>query len=131
MPRYVVQLATDALNDRAKAVKGSRILALGVAYKAGVGDIRDSPALEIIEALLARGAQLDYADPRVPQIQVGGQVLKSVAWKQADLSAYDLVVLLTAHPEFDPARLVREAQLLLDTRNATGALGDFRHVIRI
>ena len=131
MPRYVVQLATDALNDQGRAVKGSRILALGVAYKAGVGDIRDSPALEIIEALLARGARLDYADPRVPQIQVGGHLLKSVAWAQADLGAYDLVVLLTAHPEFDPARLVREARLVLDTRNATGALGDVRHVIRI
>jgi UDP-N-acetyl-D-glucosamine dehydrogenase len=131
MPRYVVQLAIDALNDRARAVNGSRILALGVAYKAGVGDIRDSPALEIIEALLARGAQLDYADPRVPQIEVGGHLLKSVAWTQIDLAAYDLVVLLTAHPEFDPARLVREARLVLDTRNATGPLGDVRHVIRI
>jgi UDP-N-acetyl-D-glucosamine dehydrogenase len=131
MPRYVVQLATDALNDRAKAVKGSRILALGVAYKAGVADIRDSPALEIIEDLLARGAQLEYADPRVPQIQVGGHLLKSVSWAQADLSVYDLVVLLTAHPEFEPARLVRDARLVLDTRNATGALGDFGHVIKI
>jgi UDP-N-acetyl-D-glucosamine dehydrogenase len=131
MPRYVVQLATEALNDRSKAVRGSRILALGVAYKAGVGDIRDSPALEIIADLLARGARLDYADPRVPQIQVGGQLLKSVAWAQADLSAYDLVVVLTAHPEFEPARLVQDARLVLDTRNATGALGAFRHVITI
>jgi UDP-N-acetyl-D-glucosamine dehydrogenase len=131
MPRYVVQLAADALNDQAKAVRGARILALGVAYKAGVGDIRDSPALEIIEDFLARGAHLEYADPRVPQIQVGGQLLKSVAWAQADLSAYDLVVLLTAHPEFEPARLVRDARLVLDTRNATGALGDVHHVIKI
>jgi UDP-N-acetyl-D-glucosamine dehydrogenase len=131
MPRYVVQLATDALNDRAKAVRGSRVLVLGVAYKAGVGDIRDSPALEIVEALLARGARLDYADPRVPQIQVGGHLLKSVAWSQADLAGYDLVVLLTAHAEFDPGRLVREARLVLDTRNATGALGEFPHVVRI
>lgn len=131
MPRYVVRLAADALNDQAKAVRGSRILALGVAYKAGVGDIRDSPALEIIEDFLARGAHLEYADPRVPQIQVGGQLLKSVAWAQADLAAYDLVVLLTAHPEFEPARLVRDARLVLDTRNATGALGDVRHVIKI
>jgi UDP-N-acetyl-D-mannosaminuronate dehydrogenase len=67
----------------------------------------------------------------VPQIQVGGQLLKSVAWAQADLSAYDLVVLLTAHPEFEAARLVRDARLVLDTRNATGALGDVRHVIKI
>ena len=94
----------ERLKSRSATVgKGSRILALGVAYKAGVGDIRDSPALEIIEDLLARGAQLEYADPRVPQIQVGGHLLKSVAWAQADLSAYDLVVLLTAHPEFERA----------------------------
>jgi UDP-N-acetyl-D-glucosamine dehydrogenase len=131
MPRYVVQLVTDALNDRTKPVKGSRILALGVAYKAGVGDIRDSPALEIIEALQARGAHVDYADPRVAQIQVGGHLLKSVAWEQAKLDAYDLVLLLTAHAEFDPQRLVREAPLVVDTRNATGSLGEFRHVIRI
>ena len=131
MPRYVVQLVTDALNERAKPVKGSRILALGVAYKAGVGDIRDSPALEIIEALQTRGALLDYADPRVAQVQVGGHLLKSVVWEQADLAAYDLVLLLTAHPEFDPQRLVADARLVVDTRNATGSLGEFRHVVRI
>jgi UDP-N-acetyl-D-glucosamine dehydrogenase len=131
MPQYVVQLVTDALNDRTRAVKGSRILALGVAYKAGVGDIRDSPALQIIEALQARGAHVEYADPRVPQVQVGGHLLKSVAWEQADLAAYDLVLLLTAHAEFDPRRLIGEARLVVDTRNATGALGEFRHVIRI
>ena len=131
MPRYVVELVNDALNEQSRSVKGSRILALGVAYKAGVGDIRDSPALEIIEALQARGAQVDYADPRVAQIQVGGHLLKAVAWEQADLAAYDLVLLLTAHPEFDPRRLVAEARLVVDTRNATGALGAHRHVIRI
>ena len=91
-------------------------------YDLGLGEAK---------ALLARGVQLEYADPRVPQIQVGGQLLKSVAWAQADLTAYDLVVLLTAHPEFEPARPVRDARLVLDTRNATGAQGDFRHVIKI
>jgi UDP-N-acetyl-D-glucosamine dehydrogenase len=131
MPRYVVELVAHALNEQVKAVKGSPILVLGVAYKAGVGDIRDSPALEIIEHLLARGAQLEYADPRVPRIEVGGHPLESVDWTKADLSAYDLVMLLTAHPEFEPARLVREARLVLDTRNTTGPLGEFRHVIRI
>ena len=76
MPRYVVELVRDALNEQTRAVKGSRILALGVAYKAGVGDIRDSPALEMIESLLALGAHVDYADPRVPQITVGGHRLE-------------------------------------------------------
>jgi UDP-N-acetyl-D-glucosamine dehydrogenase len=131
MPRYVVELVNDALNEQSRSVKGSRILALGVAYKAGVGDIRDSPALEIIEALQARGAQVDYADPRVAQVEVGGHLLKAVAWEQADLAAYDLVLLLTAHAEFDPRRLVAEARLVVDTRNATGPLGAYRHVIRI
>jgi UDP-N-acetyl-D-glucosamine dehydrogenase len=131
MPQYVVQLVTDALNDRTKPVKGSRILVLGIAYKAGVGDIRDSPALQILEALQARGAHVDYSDPRVAQVQVGGHLLKSVAWEQADLAAYDLVLLLTAHPEFDPGRLVGEARLVVDTRNATGPLGELGHVIRI
>jgi len=131
MPDYVVQLVVDALNDQTKSVRSSRILALGVAYKAGVGDIRDSPSLLIIEALQARGAHVDYVDPRVPQIQVSGHVLKSATWEQVDLATYDLVLVLTAHAEFDPQRLVREARLVVDTRNATGALGTFRHVIRI
>jgi UDP-N-acetyl-D-glucosamine dehydrogenase len=131
MPRYVVELVNDALNEQSRSVKGSRILALGVAYKAGVGDTRDSPALEIIEALQMRGAHVDYADPRVAQVTVGDQLLKAVAWEQVDLTAYDLVLLLTAHPEFDPRRLVAEARLVVDTRNATGPLGAHRHVIRI
>jgi UDP-N-acetyl-D-glucosamine dehydrogenase len=131
MPRYVVELVRDALNEQTRAVKGSRILALGVAYKAGVGDIRDSPALEIIESLLTLGAHVDYADPRVPQVTVGAHPLKAVAWEDADLGAYDLVLLLTAHAEFDPRRLVAEAQLVVDTRNATGALGELPHMVRL
>jgi len=131
MPRYVVELVRDALNEQTRAVKGSRILALGVAYKAGVGDIRDSPALEIIESLQSLGAHVDYADPRVPQVTVGGHLLKAVAWEQADLGAYDLVLLLTAHAEFDPQRLVSDARLVVDTRNATGALGALPHVVRL
>jgi UDP-N-acetyl-D-glucosamine dehydrogenase len=131
MPRYVVELVRDALNEQMRAVKGSRILALGVAYKAGVGDVRDSPALEIIESLQTLGAHVDYADPRVPQVTVGAHRLKAVAWAEADLGAYDLVLLLTAHPEFEPQRLVSEARLVVDTRNATGGLGEFRHVVRL
>ncbi len=112
MPRYVVELVRDALNEQTRAVKGSRILALGVAYKAGVGDVRDSPALEIIEALENLGAHVDYADPRVPQVTVGAHRLKAVAWADAE-------------------RLVSEARLVVDTRNATGGLGEFRHVVRL
>jgi UDP-N-acetyl-D-glucosamine dehydrogenase len=131
MPAYVVQLVTDALNDRGRPVRGSKILALGVAYKAGVGDTRDSPALEILEALLAKGAQLTYADPHVPRVLVGGRELAAVPWERADLRGQDLVLILTAHPGFEYARVVAEAPLVLDTRNATGPLGPRPNVIRL
>jgi len=131
MPAYVVQLAAEALNERGQAVKGSRVLVLGVAYKAGVGDVRDSPALEIIDALLTRGARVEYADPHVPQVQVGSHQLAALPWARAELAAYDLVLVLTAHHEFDARRLVSEARLVLDTRNVTGQLGAHPHVIRL
>jgi UDP-N-acetyl-D-glucosamine dehydrogenase len=130
MPGYTVQLAIDALNDLGRPLKGSRLLVLGVAYKAGVGDVRDSPAVEIIDALVLRGARVDYADPHVPTLTVGSRSLTAVDWA-ASLAAYDLVLVLTAHREFDPVRLVREARLVLDTRNLTGPLGAQPHVIRL
>jgi UDP-N-acetyl-D-glucosamine dehydrogenase len=86
---------------------------------------------EIIESHQTLGAHVEYADPRVPQVTVGGHRLKAVDWAEADLAAYDLVLLLTAHAEFEPQRLVSEARLVLDTRNATGGLGEFRHVVRL
>jgi len=130
MPGYTVQLATDALNDLGRPLKGSRLLVLGVAYKAGVGDVRDSPAVEIIDALVLRGARVDYADPHVPTLTVGSRSLTAVDWTAA-LGSYDLVLVLTAHREFDPVLLVREARLVLDTRNLTGPLGAQPHVIRL
>ena len=130
MPGYTLQLAIDALNDLGRPLKGSRLLVLGVAYKAGVGDVRDSPAVEIIDALALRGARVDYADPHVPTLTVGSRSLTAVDWA-ASLGAYDLVLILTAHREFDPVRLVREARLVLDTRNLTGPLGAQPHVIRL
>jgi UDP-N-acetyl-D-glucosamine dehydrogenase len=130
MPGYTVQLATDALNDLGRPLKGSRLLVLGVAYKAEVGDVRDSPAVEIIDALVLRGARVDYADPHVPTLTVGSRSLTAVDWTAA-LGSYDLVLVLTAHREFDPVRLVREARLVLDTRNLTGPLGAQPHVIRL
>jgi UDP-N-acetyl-D-mannosaminuronate dehydrogenase len=86
---------------------------------------------EMIESFQTLGAHVEYADPRVPQVTVGGHRLKAVDWAEADLAAYDLVLLLTAHAEFEPRRLVSEARLVVDTRNATGGLGEFRHVVRL
>ncbi len=132
MPAYVVQLVADALNDRKKPVRGSRILTLGVAYKAGVGDVRESPAMEILELLRAKGAEVAYVDPHVPEFGLGRERLISRSWETTDLGAWDLVLILTNHPQFDPKRIVREASLVLDTRNATGSQpGPLPHVIRL
>ena len=131
MPAYVVQMVTDALNDKGRAVRGAKILALGVAYKAGVGDVRDSPAIEIIETLLARGAQVAYVDPHVPRLTVGGHRLMAVPWESANFASQDLVLILTNHPEFDWKRVAAEALLVVDTRNATGSFGPRPNIIRL
>lgn len=132
MPAYIVQLVADALNDRGKPVRGSSVLVLGVAYKPGVGDTRESPAVEIMELLRARGAKVAYVDPHVPEFALGPERLTSLAWETVDLAAWDLVLILTNHPEFDAKRVIREAALVLDTRNATGGQpGPFSHVIRL
>ena len=131
MPGYVVQMLTDALNDRSRAVRGARVLVLGVAYKPNVADTRDSPALEIIDTLLAKGARLGYHDPHVPALTVNTTALQAVAWPAADLGDYDAVLVLTAHAGYDWPALVRGARLVIDTRNATGALGPVPNVIRL
>ncbi|MBI3625212.1 MAG: nucleotide sugar dehydrogenase [Candidatus Rokubacteria bacterium] len=131
MPTYVVQMVADALNEKGRAVRGAKILALGVAYKAGVGDVRESPALEILEALLARGAQVSYVDPHVPRLTLGERRLAAVPWQGANFASQDLVLILTNHPEFDVRRVAGEASLVVDTRNATGFLGPRPNVIRL
>ncbi|MBI4589274.1 MAG: nucleotide sugar dehydrogenase [Candidatus Rokubacteria bacterium] len=131
MPTYVVQMVVDALNEKGRAVRGAKILALGVAYKAGVADVRESPAVEILETLLAKGAQVSYADPHVPTLTIGDRRLASLPWGSVDLPSQDLVLILTNHAEFDLKRVAAEAPLVLDTRNATGFLGPRPNVIRL
>jgi UDP-N-acetyl-D-glucosamine dehydrogenase len=120
MPAYVVQIVTDALNERGKALRGAKVLVLGVAYKAGVGDTRESPALEIMELLLTKGAQVAFTDPHVPTLALNGRSLTAVPWVAVDLPSRDLVLILTNHPEFDYEQVVRDSVLVVDTRNATG-----------
>jgi len=122
MPRFVLGLTAEALNARGKAVNGSRILILGVAYKRGVGDIRESPALEIIEELLRRGAHVRYADPYVPRLSLPHGQLLAVPPSADLLRQSDAVVIVTDHAEFDYRRIVTEAALIVDTRNATRGL---------
>jgi UDP-N-acetyl-D-glucosamine dehydrogenase len=129
MPAYVVQLVADALNDRARPVRGARVLILGVAYKPNVADTRDSPALEIIDMLRMKGAVLGYHDPHVAAIVVNGARLESVpAVRPAE---HDVVLILTAHDGYDWRAIVEAAPLVIDTRNATGGLGAPRNVIRL
>jgi len=119
MPAYVVDATVEALNGRRRCLNGARIMALGVAYKRGVGDIRESPALEILKRLRDKGADVSYADPRVPSIVLDGTPLKSIAPTAEALAAADCVLILTDHPEFDYRQVVELASLVIDTRNAT------------
>ena len=129
MPGYVVQMVTDALNDRARAVRGAHVLVLGVAYKPNVSDTRDSPALEIIGTLLVKGARVAYHDPHVPAITVNGVTLESRPDVRAE--EYDLVLVLTAHAGYDWATIVSAAPVIIDTRNATAGVPDAGRVIRL
>lgn len=121
MPRYVVGRVGLALNDVGKAVKGSRIGILGIAYKKDVDDTRESPALEIMELLGAQGAVVSYCDPHVPALRGGRHHAISMdghALSEAWLNAQDCVVLVTDHSAFDMPFITRHARLLVDTRNA-------------
>jgi UDP-N-acetyl-D-glucosamine dehydrogenase len=119
MPDYVVDVTAEALNHRRRCLNGARIVALGVAYKRGVGDIRESPALEVLQKLREKGADVSYADPRVPSVSLGGSLMKAIEITPDVLAASDCVVILTDHPEFDYAQVVQLAPVVVDTRNAT------------
>ncbi|PYM67452.1 MAG: UDP-N-acetyl-D-glucosamine dehydrogenase [Candidatus Rokuibacteriota bacterium] len=132
MPGHVVRLVAEALNDVGRALKGARVLVLGVAYKRGVGDTRESPAFEVISALRTRGAVVTYTDPYVPTLRVGETDLKAVELTREALQEADCVLILTNHPEFDYDVVASEARLIVDTRQAipTTAGGNAR-VVRL
>jgi UDP-N-acetyl-D-glucosamine dehydrogenase len=131
MPVYVVQMVVDALNDRVQALRDARILVLGVAYKPNVADTRDSPALEIIDILAAKGARVAYHDPHVPSVAVRGVKFDSIPWPAADLGAWDVVLILTPHADYDWPAIVQHARLVIDTRNATASVGPAPNVMRL
>lgn len=119
MPGHVVRLIVDALNQRKRCLNGAKILALGVAYKRGVGDIRESPALQVIASLMSMGAELNYADPYVPVIEVKGVRLLAQELTDAEMKAADCILILTDHADFDYQKIVESGSLVVDTRNAT------------
>ena len=122
MPRYVVGKVMEALNERGKALKGSRVLVLGLAYKRDVDDMRESPSLELIELLQEKGAKVDYNDPHIPKapktrehdLRMDSRKLTAKA-----LAGYDAVLISTDHTAYDYQFIVDHAQLVVDTRNAT------------
>jgi UDP-N-acetyl-D-glucosamine dehydrogenase len=117
MPMYVVQKVGDALNDAGKPIKGSKILLLGVAYKANVHDTRESPSFEVMRQLLLRGGDVSYCDPWVPEFELDGVLHSSVEWSAERVAGADCVVLLTQHGEFLEQPLWDRAALIVDTRN--------------
>ncbi len=120
MPYFCLEKAERALNDAGKPVRGARVLVLGVSYKSGVGDIRESPALKIIRLLQARGADVSYHDPHVPEL--GELGLRSSPLPAAADGA-DLALIVTAHPSVDHRDVTERAQLTLDLRGVTRGLG--------
>lgn len=117
MPSYVVQRVVSALNGEKRAVNGSRLLVYGMAYKANVSDVRESPALTIVHELQGLGAEVEYMDPYVPEVDEDGVRLSAVA-DDRSFSDYDAVIIVTNHDALDKERLLREARLIVDTRDA-------------
>ena len=115
-PAYCVTRIERALNDAGRSVRGSKILILGASYKAGVGDMRESPALKIIRMLRERGGEVSYHDPHVPRLRQLG--LESVDL-DAGIAGADLAAIVTAHPELDYPALVESASLMIDFRGVT------------
>ncbi len=136
MPAYVVEKTARALNDDGKALKGARVLVLGLAYKANIDDDRESPSYEILEILRERGALVDYCDPFFPVARKGRKhdfALRSVACSAETFGGYDAVVVSTAHDAFKRADLYRSVKLIVDTRNAVAPLfpdGDRPRIVK-
>jgi UDP-N-acetyl-D-glucosamine dehydrogenase len=118
MPKHVVNLTALALNGRKKAINGSRVLVVGVAYKPAIDDIRESPALDIIELLNKAGAEVSWYDPHVPALPAGIHGKQLTDWSKAGLAGYDVAVIVTPHPSVDHKVLLGAGPLVVDTRNA-------------
>jgi UDP-N-acetyl-D-glucosamine dehydrogenase len=118
MPEHVCALVAEALNEQSRSVKGSRVLVAGVTYKKDVDDVRESPALDILNLLQSRGASVSYSDPFVPELALDGATLRSVELIAAARFS-DVVVIVTDHSSFPYRELVEAARVVVDTRNAT------------
>ena len=133
MPHHVVEKIADALNSQSKAVRGSKILILGIAYKRDIDDIRESPALDVMAVLKQRGGLLNYHDPYAPHLAArewpGGVDMASVPLTTQTLADADCVVIITDHKTFNHQEIVTHAPLIVDTRNALK--GSWPHVFKL
>jgi UDP-N-acetyl-D-glucosamine dehydrogenase len=118
MPYHVVSLVSDALNSRRKSVRGAHVLLLGMAYKANIDDVRESPSLDVMEILEKEGARVSYCDPYIPSIRHHGTTKRATPFRASTLRAADCVVIATAHRDFDYALVSRHARTIVDCRNA-------------
>ncbi len=118
MPKHVVRLVSEGLNGRKKAVNGSKVLVVGVAYKPGIDDVRESPALDILELLTGMGAEVSWYDPHVPALPTGIHGAKVEQLTAAAAAGFDVAVVVTPHPGVDHAVLLGAGPLVVDTRNA-------------
>lgn len=132
MPRFTVSKVQDALNQRKLALNGAKVLVLGAAYKADIDDLRESPALDIIHLLREKGAEVSYHDPFIPSLQHEDLQLNRVADIDASIRDADCVVIVTNHSSYDYPKILREARLIVDTRNALRTQGQhIEKVIRL
>ena len=132
MPRFVVGKVMDALNNQGKALKGSQVLVLGIAYKPDIDDLRESPALDVMELLKQKGAVVTYHDPYIPSFREGEHRVYSVPDLMPAVSSADCVVIVTNHKAYDYAAILEAASLVVDSRNALGKAGkDNPKVVRL
>ena len=130
MPRYVLERVSDALNTVGKPLKGSAIHLFGVAYKANVGDVRESPAIDLAQLLQERGAKLSYSDPYVASLELGQMHLEAIEPSATFDQEIDCAVITTSHASFDYDEIVRRSPLIVDTRNALRGRTDL-HIVRL
>jgi UDP-N-acetyl-D-glucosamine dehydrogenase len=133
MPEHVVELVTNGLNGHRKAVNGSKVLVMGVAYKKDIDDMRESPALAVIEHLQKRGAEVSFHDPYVAEIHLegNGSHMSGIPLTLEAVTEADCVIIVTDHRNVDYKWIVENAKLVVDTRNATRPLGELEKVIRL
>jgi UDP-N-acetyl-D-glucosamine dehydrogenase len=132
MPRYTLTKISDALNRHKKALNGSRVLILGIAYKPDIDDLRESPALDVIHLLQEKGADVVYHDPFIPQLDHENLLMDSISDLMAEVEQADCVAIITNHSNYDYPKILEAARLMVDTRNALGKLGkDNPKVVRL